>query len=501
MHACHAHPVQTGLIGRQLILKEIRPPKGCKCDGWLFICVFHITLNGQSRAAKQAPHRHWPPQTTGRMGAKPVSMGAAIAHQDDAMTPVSADDTLGRWTQRAGHQAWLMQQANGLFDFFERGFIDPAGGFFDLRADGTPLDAAGQVHPVHISARAVHCFAIGALMGRPGARAVVDHGMDYLWHRHRDQTNGGYFWSLKGEPLDRTKQGYGHAFVLLAASSAKLIGHPLADPMLADITEVLDTHFWEEKHGAIAEEFTEDWQPLDGGTYRGQNSNMHLTEALMAAYEATGDAEYLRKAKRIAERVIGQAARSVGWRVAEHFTTDWGLDRSYYHPNEMFRPAGTTPGHWLEWARLILQLWVLDGKTEDWMTEAARGLFRQSMALGWDRQRGGFFYTLDWDDVPAKRSKLWWPACEGVAAAHFLNELCPDPEWETAYRQIWDVIARAFVDRHNGGWHEELTEDLIPTTTLFPGKGDIYHALQACLIPTRPAIGSLTRAMLMTREA
>jgi sulfoquinovose isomerase len=223
---------------------------------------------------------------------------------------------------------------------------------------------------------------------------------------------------------------------------------------------------------------------------------MHLTEALMAAFEATGEAEYLRKAKRIGERVIGQAARSVGWRVAEHFTADWTLDRDYYHPNEMFRPAGTTPGHWLEWARLILQLWVLDGKRESWMVEAAQGLFRQSMALGWDQKLGGFFYTLDWADQPAKRSKLWWPACEGVAAAHFLNELAPAAEWEAAYRQIWDTIARGFVDRQNGGWHEELTEDLTPSYTLFPGKGDIYHSLQACLIPTVSATGSLTRALM-----
>ena len=91
--------------------------------------------------------------------------------------------------------------------------------------------------------------------------------------------------------------------------------------------------------------------------------------------------------------------------------------------------------------------------------------------------------------------KLWWPACEAAAAAHFLNELDPNPEWEAAYRQVWDVIATAFIDRQNGGWREELTEDLQPSYTIFPGKGDIYHALQACLIPLFPATGSLTRAI------
>lgn len=396
------------------------------------------------------------------------------------------------WARRPYHRHWLRAQADRLFDFFQHNSVNPKGGFYDLDDQGRPLDAAGQVRGIHTAARAVHCFAIGTLLGRPSAADLVDHGMDYLWNHHRDRKNGGYVWSLDDNgPVDSTKQGYGHAFVLLAASSAKAIGHPLADAMLADITEVLNTRFWEAKHGAIAEEFTADWQPLDGGTYRGQNSNMHLTEALMAAFDATGERDYLAKAESIADRVIRRAAGPLGWRVAEHFSADWQLDQDYYHPNEMFRPAGTTPGHWLEWARLTLQLWVLGDRKHAWMPDAAKGLFAQAMALGWDRDKGGFFYTLDWNDKPAKRNKLWWPACEGAGAAHYLNAHLPSDFHEQCYRRIWNVIERRFIDHRNGGWHEELTEDLAPSHSLFPGKGDIYHALQACLIPLFPATGSL----------
>lgn len=337
----------------------------------------------------------------------------------------------------------------------------------------------------------VHCFSIGHLLGRPGCGDIVDHGMTYLWNNHRDGEHGGYFWQVNDAgPVDATKQGYGHAFVLLAASSAKTVGHPLADQMLADITEVLETRFWEEKHGAIAEEFNRDWSPIDN--YRGQNSNMHLTEALMAAYEATGDSNYLTKAERIADLVIRRRAGELDFRVPEHFDENWTLDKAY-RGNEMFRPSGSTPGHWLEWARLILQLWVLGERQHDWMPVAAKSLFVQSMALGWDREKGGFFYTLDWNDNPDKRAKLWWPMCEAAGAAHFLNENLPaDAFYEDSYRRIWSTIANNFIDHENGGWHEELTEDLVPAHTLFPGKGDIYHALQACLIPLFPAAGSLT---------
>lgn len=404
------------------------------------------------------------------------------------------------WATLPYHRKWLVDQANGLFDFFQFHGVNPAGGFLDLDDQGKPLGGANPTRGIHASARMIHCFAIGHLLGRPGSGEIIDHGMRYLWDRHRDGKNGGYFWQVNDDgPVDPAKQGYGHAFVLLAAASAKAAGHPLADQMLADITEVLNTRFWEPRHGAIAEEFAADWSPIDGGNYRGQNSNMHLTEALMAAFEVTGERDYLDKAQSIAERVIHQAAGSVGFRVAEHFDADWRIDREYYHPDEMFRPAGTTPGHWLEWARLILQLWSLGGKAHSWMPDAAKSLFVQSMSLGWDKQKGGFFYTLDWHDNPAKTNKLWWPMCEGAAAAHFLNEHLPsDPFYEDSYRLIWGAIANRFIDHRNGGWHEELTEDLLPAHTLFPGKGDLYHALQACLIPLFPATGSLTHVITET---
>jgi sulfoquinovose isomerase len=44
--------------------------------------------------------------------------------------------------------------------------------------------------------------------------------MRFLWERHRDETNGGYSWGVDGEHATvSVKQAYGHAFVLLAASS------------------------------------------------------------------------------------------------------------------------------------------------------------------------------------------------------------------------------------------------------------------------------------------
>jgi mannose/cellobiose epimerase-like protein (N-acyl-D-glucosamine 2-epimerase family) len=406
--------------------------------------------------------------------------------------------TAPSWLTLPTHRDWLMSQANGLFDYFQWRSINPKGGFFEFDPSGNPINPENPVRGIHATARMVHCMVIGHLLGRPGCDDLIDHGMSYLWNAHRDDKRGGYFWSMDNDgPHDATKQGYGHAFVMLAASSASLVGHPAAEAMLADVTEIIEQKFWEDSHGAIAEEFASDWSPVPG--YRGQNSNMHLTEALMAAYEATGDDHYLEKAERIADLIINRRARETGFRVGEHFDENWTLLKDY-KGNEMFRPSGTTPGHWLEWARLILQLHALGDGKHDWMPLAAEALFAQAMAIGWDNDKGGFFYTLDWNDTPAKRAKLWWPMAEAAGAASFLIQQSPSDMHEQSYRLIWSTIANKFLDHKNGGWHEELSEDLKPAHTLFTGKADIYHALQACLIPLYPAEGSLTAMIQESQE-
>ncbi len=401
-----------------------------------------------------------------------------------------------RLVTRPAHRGWLLGQAGKLLDFFAAQMIDPAGGFFPLDGSGRPLPAppgqTGVTRHLHDTARMVHCFAIAHLLGRPGADAVIDHGMAFLWARHRDARNGGYFWGVDDvAPTDPLKQAYGHAFVLLAGASAKVAGHPDADRLIGDVAEVLRARFWDDAAGAAREEFSADWQAT--GDYRGQNSNMHLTEALMAAFEATGARDFLDMAQRIAALIIDRHARAQGWRVAEHFDADWQIDRAYAG-DPMFRPSGITPGHALEWSRLLIQLWQLDGRRVDWLPEAARGLFLNAVATGWD-DRGGFCYTLGRDDAPDRADRFWWPCAEGIGAAAVLASVDDDPRFEAWYRRIWGFVDAHLIDHARGGWFPELDPDLRPISRVFIGKPDLYHALQACLIPLVPATGSITRGL------
>jgi N-acyl-D-glucosamine 2-epimerase len=402
-----------------------------------------------------------------------------------------------RLVERPAHRRWLLGQATDLIEFFQRHSFNAAGGFFTLDDAGLPYPAeraSGVVRQIHDTTRMVHCFAMAHLLGLPGADRMIDHGMTFLWERHRDRRHGGYYWGVDDAgATDARKQAYGHAFVLLAASSAKVVGHPEADRLIADVTEILRSRFWDAAAGASTEEYADDWSPVSD--YRGQNSNMHLTEAVMAAYEATGERSYLAMAESIASLIIGRHARERGWRVAEHFKANWEVDPDY-EGDPTFRPAGTTPGHALEWSRLLVQLWELGGRSSEWPIEAARELFLRTVSIGWAGDTGGFYYTLDWQDRPARSDRFWWPCAEGIGAAAVLASVDEDPRFEEWYRRIWDFTANHLIDREHGGWFPELDSELKPVSRVFRGKPDLYHALQACLIPLLPPDGSVTSGLL-----
>src|SRR5690242_6189519 len=105
-------------------------------------------------------------------------------------TPGDASGSALKWAGLAYHRLWLIDQAKRLFDFYEPHLIDPAGGFAALDDIGEPIALSGPggspAYELPGTTRMVHCFAIARLMGRPGAAAYIDHGMDFLWRGHRD---------------------------------------------------------------------------------------------------------------------------------------------------------------------------------------------------------------------------------------------------------------------------------------------------------------------------
>jgi mannose/cellobiose epimerase-like protein (N-acyl-D-glucosamine 2-epimerase family) len=386
---------------------------------------------------------------------------------------------------------------------FGEASLDPRGGFGWLGDDGALVPERGV--ELWITCRMTHSFALAALMGRPAAARFVDHGLDALTGRLKDLTNGGWFAAVGDDgPTKTAKEAYGHAFVILAASSALAAGRPGASALLDEAIAVHTEHFWDVQAGMSRESFSADWSEAED--YRGINANMHTVEAYLAAADITGRADLLRRALAITTRAIHEFAAGNHWRIPEHFTADWEplLDYHKEAPAHPFRPFGATIGHAFEWSRLTLQLAASIEQSglaaPEWMVSDARVLYDTAVQEGWGVDGApGFVYTIGWDGVPVVRERMHWVTAEAIGAAAALWQRTKAPEYADQYRRWWDFIGTYHVDREGGSWRHELGPDNLPSRTVWEGKPDVYHALQATLIPRLPLTPALAAALAAGR--
>jgi mannose/cellobiose epimerase-like protein (N-acyl-D-glucosamine 2-epimerase family) len=400
------------------------------------------------------------------------------------------------WLDSAAHARWLERHTDHLLAFGVPAASSDVG-FAWLDQVGRP-DRTGPIE-LWITARMTHVYGLGVLLGRPEAGELVDLGLAAMAGPFADRRHGGWYSSVTwdGSPLDATKAAYAHAFVILAAATATVAGRPGARALLDSALEVNDRRFWEPEAGAVVDGWDPQFESLD--PYRGANANMHTVEAYLAAADATGDGQWLDRALRICSRIVDKEARAADWRIPEHYDSGWRSLPDYNRtlPEDRFRPFGATPGHGLEWSRLVVEARAAaDDAAPPWMLDAAVALFARAVGDGWNEGgQPGFCYTTDFEGRAVVRHRLHWVAAEGLGAAASLYRATGDASYARWYETWWEYVARYVLDREHGSWRHELDPSGRPTAEMWPGKPDLYHAVQATLLPRLPLAPSLATAL------
>ena len=433
---------------------------------------------------------------------------------------------------------FLRQHIEDIMGFYHPRCIDPVGGFFQyFRDDGSIYDSRHR-HLVS-STRFVFDYAMAARhFGSPSYAEAARHGLAYLREIHRDSTTGGYVWTLvDGHAEDRTNHCYGVAFVLLAYASAHKAGSEQAAEWMDETWDLLETRFWDGDAGLYRDEADADWHFTN---YRGQNANMHMCEAMLCAYEASGNPRYLDRALLLADHMTRRQAGLANGLVWEHYDQHWKVDWTYNrdNPRHLFRPWGFQPGHQTEWAKLLLILdrhcrrpasdaggpvgvpgsagpaWhprpehhaasplrendgvdksVLDpvGEREgspdmtrpglDWLVPTARRLFDTAVPLAWDTKYGGLCYGFDPDGNICDDDKYFWVQAETLTAAALLAKRTDVDDYWVWYERIWSYAWEHMVDHQHGGWFRILDRmnQKYDNKKSPAGKTD-YHTMGAC---------------------
>ena len=383
------------------------------------------------------------------------------------------------------NRQFLQELCNELLGFGHK-FPSPGGSSYYLGDDGTPWKERNR--ETWITSRMAHVYSIGTMLGHEGSEELVDAALKGLRGELHDVKNGGWYAGLTADGnIVENKQCYAHAFVILAATSGMLAQRPGAEELLQDALKLYDLRFWNEEEGLSCDTWNTEFTVLD--EYRGINANMHTVEAFLAVADVAGKEEYRVRAGRIIDRVTGWAADN-NWRIPEHFTKDWiaDLECNKEKPDDQFKPYGATPGHGIDWARLITQ-WALSTYKEDKEAagkyiEIAENLYNRAVEDAWNTDGApGIAYTTDWNGNPIVHDRMHWTLAEAINTSATLYHVTKKQKYADDFAEFMEYLEDKVHDHVNGSWFHQLDRNNNVIGTVWPGKSDIYHALQATLIP------------------
>lgn len=395
------------------------------------------------------------------------------------------------------NKKWLRQLLDEILEFAKEGQA-PDGSTYYQTDDGKPWLEKNR--DTYETCRMAHSYAIAEGLGYDGAKEKIANSVRALKTVMHDNENGGWYAGLSSDnkPLPG-KLCYTHAFVILAATSAMVAGVDGAKELLDDALAVYDKYFWEEENGLSSDNWNTEFTELD--TYRGINANMHTVEAFLAVADVAGLEEYRIRSGRMIDHVLEWAGNN-NWRIPEHFTDKWEpeLELNKDKPDDGFKPYGATPGHGLEWSRLIIQ-WALStfkedkSKAEKYL-EAAEKLFCRAVEDAWNSDgQPGIVYTTDWEGKPIVHDRMHWALCEGINTAAVLWKLTGKQKFADYYAEFLEYADEKVIDHVNGSWFHQLDRENNVIGTVWPGKNDIYHAVQATVIPIYGAEQSIALAI------
>jgi mannose/cellobiose epimerase-like protein (N-acyl-D-glucosamine 2-epimerase family) len=336
------------------------------------------------------------------------------------------------------------------------------GGFVEqMTLDGH--DAAAAFKRTRVTARQIYVFSHGHTLGFEKGLDTARHGVDFLISKTWLGNDRGFARRLTrdGALLDPTPDLYDHAFVLFALAWFYKAGKDGdAREWLHRTLDYVEAHL---RHPHIGF-----WHELPPKGPRQQNPHMHLTEACLAAFDATGEQRFADLAKELVGLFRTRFFDSQSQTLAEYFTDD------------LKRVAGAEgriaePGHQFEWA------WILNSCRKTFGLDLAaeiRAVAGFAEKHGVDPASCATFNQVRDDGAPIDKGSRTWPNTERIKAAIALYELDgADPS--AAIRSSASLLFDRYLSHTpHGTWIDAFDADGSPAASTVPAS-TLYHVFLA----------------------
>ncbi|MGE0742023.1 MAG: AGE family epimerase/isomerase [Hyphomonadaceae bacterium] len=340
----------------------------------------------------------------------------------------------------------------------EHGVDREHGGFLEeVGFDGAPTACAFK--RVRVICRQTYVFAHAAEQGwAPGAE-LSRFGSDYLIAKAKLEHGWARALSREGAVIDATNDLYDIAFVLFALAWRYRVSR---DPeVLRHLHATLDfvqTHM----RGPVAGF----WPELPARGERRQNPHMHLTEASLAAFEATQDQRFLDQADELV--ALFRAHVFDGVTLGEHFDADWRRTGG---------ENGRTlePGHHFEWAWILAQHQRLAGGD---VSGEARALVAFAERTGVDASSHAVYDAVRDDGAPLRKSSRAWTNTERIKGWLALSELTGEDARAPVTQSLRLLFDRYCAGQTPGLWVDQFDGEGRPLSSAVPAS-IVYHLLLA----------------------
>jgi mannose-6-phosphate isomerase len=343
--------------------------------------------------------------------------------------------------------------------WWREGWDASRGGFVERLDRQGKADYAAP-RRIRVQARQVYSYAKAAQLGwYPEGRQIAMQGLEYLLAKAKSPDGRPGFVHLidrNGSTINSLRDAYDHAFILLALATVyQLTEDASVRDEIGSLWEFLDSRL-RSPHGGFIE-------GIPATLPRRQNPQMHLLEAMIATFDATGDSVFKNCASDLFRLFTASLYDPQRQTLGEYFEENW----------LKIEPSVVEPGHQAEW------VWLLKGFER--ITGCPTREHRSQLLASALRFRDKTGCLLDEGDAQGKVRKFTrrlWPQTEIAKAWIAQAEAGEQGAADEA------IAALARLERHYlqhtvlGGWYDQFDCDNQLLVEFIPASS-FYHIICA----------------------
>lgn len=297
------------------------------------------------------------------------------------------------------------------------------------------------------------------LFGEPSYLLTADKAKEYLLTKFWDTDNGGIFWQLAadGTPMDTKKQIYALGFAIYGLSEyARATGDKEALEKAKELYFSIEKYSFDNEKNGYFEAFSKDWKQIqdmrlsdkDANEKKTMNTHLHILEPYANLYRVWPSAQLKSSLRNLLELFLDTILDNSAGHLRLFFDENWNCKSKI-----------TSYGHDIEALWLMYEAaTVLDDSDLVERVKAVVPIIAEA-AKGGLRPDGALIYEKDEATGHIDSDRHWWVQAESVVGFSYAAVITGNKEYGKIAQRCWTFIQEKLVDRQQGEWFWSIKED------------------------------------------